>query len=249
MIYKERNGMKWLEFELLADTPVIHACFTRHGGVSKGPLASLNVGRSVGDTPENVATNFAKISEVLGLQTILPAKLTHGAEVAHLRSCSSISTVPFADALIIGETGIGVSISQADCQGAIIYDPVKHALANVHAGWRGSVKNIYKATVEAMRVSYGSKPEDLIVCISPSLGPESAEFVNYHTELPETFWAYQHRPYHFDFWEISKQQLREAGVRSDRIQIAEIDTKTDDDFFSFRRSRQTGRQATICALR
>ena len=65
MIHKQFNGIHWLEFELLADCPLIHGCFMRHGGHSTGELSSLNLGHRVGDAPENVEANFKKIKEAL----------------------------------------------------------------------------------------------------------------------------------------------------------------------------------------
>jgi polyphenol oxidase len=107
----------------------------------------------------------------------------------------------------------------------------------------------YKAAVNHMKMSYQSKPEELLVCISPSLGPESAEFVNYRTELPEPFWEFQSSPLHFDLWSIAENQLIEAGVLPYHIQIARIDTFANgEDYFSYRRSNKCGRQATVCSL-
>ncbi|MEI8125760.1 MAG: laccase domain-containing protein, partial [Parachlamydiaceae bacterium] len=73
--------------------------------------------------------------------------------------------------------------------------------------------------------------------------------VNYKEEFPESFSEFEIKPLHFDFWEISERQLKSAGVLPHHIQTARIDTYSNEDFFSFRRSKTTGRQATICSLR
>lgn len=245
MLHKEYNGIQWLEFELLAECPLVHACLMRHGGCSSGSLDSLNLGRHVGDAPENVHANFQKVSEALSLPLIASAKIVHGAEVQAIDHCQT----PISDGLMTRAVGLGLSVSQADCQAAIFYDPVNHAVANVHCGWRSSVLNIYEQTVKSMRHAYGTQPENLLVCISPSLGPESSQFINYRQELPEPFWQFQVKPLYFDFWAISAWQLKMAGVLPDHIQIAGIDTFVSQDFFSHRRDRPGGRQATICALK
>jgi copper oxidase (laccase) domain-containing protein len=123
----------------------------------------------------------------------------------------------------------------------------------VHCGWRGNVQNIYAAIIAAMKATYGSKPANLFVCISPSLGPNNAEFMNYHRELPESFWSFRIGEKHFNLWEISRWQLMCAGVLEDHIQIAEVDTCSNEEYFSYRRATHQGlpmcgRQATICAL-
>jgi YfiH family protein len=141
-------------------------------------------------------------------------------------------------------------ISHADCQAAIFYDPIQKAIANVHSGWRGNIQNIYASTILKMQQMYGSKPQNLLVCISPSLGPQSAEFTNFQNELPEAFWKFRTPPHHFDFWQISQYQLEESGVLPSHIQIAEIDTLSNpQDYFSYRHSKICGRNATVCALK
>jgi copper oxidase (laccase) domain-containing protein len=89
----------------------------------------------------------------------------------------------------------------------------------------------------------------LFAAISPSLGPCCGEFVNYHQELPEAFHGYQIRPNYFDFWAISKDQLRDSGVRSEQIEIAEKCTVCEEDYFSYRRDGVTGRFASVIGLR
>ena len=253
MIEKQSNGVEWLEFELLAEFPIIHGCFKRLGGVSSGLFDSLNLGKSVGDLPENIAANYKKATQALSFQQLICAKLCHGADVTAIESPKT-ENIPLSDALMTSLPGLGIAVTHADCQTAIFYDPVNHAMANVHCGWRGSVQNIYAATVRSMQDTYGSAPSNLIVCISPSLGPEHAEFIHYRKELPECFWPFKIRDCFFDFWEISKWQLETAGVLSRHIQIAGIDTYSHPDFFSHRRTSHEGlgspcgRQATICAL-
>ncbi len=145
--------------------------------------------------------------------------------------------------------GVGLGVRHADCQAAIFYDPKKHVIAGVHAGWRGNVKNIYKKTIQQMKRTYGTNPKDLIVCISPSLGPSNAEFTNYKTELPESFWRFKEQECHFNLWEIASGQLIELGVPEDQIEIASICTfDHENDFFSFRRERKTGRNLTLCGI-
>jgi len=244
MLFKKHNDIQWLEFELLADCPLTHGCFMRHGGCSSGLLSSLNLGRHVGDDPENVQSNFSKVKDALSLSQLVSAKICHGATVTDIASNNN----PISDGLMTRVKNLAISVSQADCQAAIFYDPINHAMANVHCGWRSSVLNIYDVTVNSMRSTYGSNPADLLVCISPSLGPEYGEFTNYRQELPESFWDFQEKPLHFDFWAISEWQLKLAGVLSHHIQVARIDTYSNDDYFSFRRSRHCGRQATLCVL-
>lgn len=252
MLFRECNGIQWLEFELLAECPIVHGCLMRKGGESEGIWSSLNLGEKVGDVPAKVQANRKKVREAMAFKKIVGAKLCHGSTVLDVAGVEE--DLPSSDALSTQTAGFGLMVTQADCQAAIVYDPIRHAIANVHCGWRGNVQNIYGSAVEHMKAIYGSRPADLLVCISPSLGPDNAEFSNYQTELPESFWDFQRKPEYFDLWAISEWQLIEAGVLKQHIQIAGIDTYANvEDYFSYRRSTHfgsiCGRQGTICGLK
>jgi len=227
---------------------VSSATFSRHGGVSKAPYHSRNVGLHVGDVEERVLRNRALLREQLGLARLVSARQVHGDSVL------VVDWLPEADvelaghdALVTDQLGIGLMIQQADCQAVMLYDPEHGAVANIHSGWRGSVANIIAKTV-AMISAYGTRPASLLAAISPSLGPCCGEFVNYRQELPEPFYGYQVRPNHFDFWAISRDQLRDSGVRREKIEIAGRCTACEGDYFSYRRDRVTGRFASVIGI-
>lgn len=249
MIRKEKKGICWLEFDLLTDRPEIkHATFLRHGGFSAGPYASLNMGDRIGDDPTVVENNRKIALDILGVSKVAWLCQCHGKAI-HQVSVKDSSPPLQGDALTTSDSSIGLLIGHGDCQAAIFYDPVHHAISNVHSGWRGSVQNIYSETIQYMAKAYGTRPADLIVCISPSLGPLSSQFVNYRKELPEIFWPYQVKPDYFDFWAISRMQLIDCGVLDAHIEIACMDTYANEkDFYSYRRDGVTGRHATIVSL-
>lgn len=250
MFQKESEGIHWLEFELLSECKeLVHGCFLRHGGISDPPYKSLNLGQQVGDSPKSVLENRKRIMQALQLQHLVPANQCHGIDIAPISRFNDTSLTA-CDALTTQGSGIGLMISHADCQACIIYDPIKKALANVHSGWRGSIQNIYAATIRKMQQQYGCNPKNLLAAISPSLGPHSAEFINYKKELPQSFWKFSNAPNYFDFWKISRWQLEESGILPSHIQIAETDTFTNpEDYFSYRYAKICGRNATVCALK
>jgi len=248
---KKNRDIEWLEFDLLANVPKIsHGVFLRHGGFSPSPYTSLNIGDNVGDDPQNVHKNFLLILESSKIPLSARLRQCHGKEIHNIDSHEKVHSSLLGDAITTNIPGIGLSIGHADCQAAIFYDPIHHALANVHAGWRGSALNIYDHTIQFMKKTYGTSAKELLVCISPSLGPKSAQFINYQEELPQAFWGFQIAPEYFDFWEISRWQLQKSGVLLHHIEIANMDTFSNpQDFFSYRRDRQTGRHGTIVMLR
>lgn len=249
MIRKEQDGIQWLEFELFVPyDEMVHGVFLRHGGCSNEPFDSLNISYQSGDSYEDVHKNRQMVADCLGCRSFLLPILEHGKQVVEIETASCDR--PVADGVMTKEPELGLMITHADCQAAIFYDPENKALANVHAGWRGNVQDIYGETVKQMEEKFGSHPENLLVGISPSLCPEYSEFIHYRTKLPESFLPYQVKPNHFDLWEVSRWQLESAGVLSHHIEIAKISTYSNPkDFYSYRRDKITGRHGTLAYVK
>ena len=249
MQHNNHNGLVWLEFELFQSFPqVTHAVLTRHGGESEAPYDTLNIANDVGDCEETVAQNLERIKKQFQFKQLTWAKQVHGFDVVQVTK-ENQDEIPQCDAFITNEPDIALMIKHADCQVAIMYDPINHAVGNVHSGWRGSVQNIYSVTIKAMQKAFGTDPTKLLVAIGPSLGPEAAEFKHYEKELPKSFWDFRIDDRHFDFWAISERQLTQCGVQPENIEIARICTHSNpSDFFSYRRDKVTGRHGTIVML-
>jgi YfiH family protein len=227
-----------------------HAVFNRHGGVSPKPWHSNNVSFGLGDTSGNVYVNREQIKKYCGFRHLVSARQVHGSQVYVVREeTGNDLEIEGYDGLVTNIPGIGLMIQQADCQAVFLFDPVTKTVGIVHVGWRGSVADIIAETIFVMSQAFSVEPVDIRAAVSPSLGPCCAEFINYHTELPAALHAYQVRPNYFDFWAISCDQLRTAGVRSENIQVAEICTCCNRDYFSYRRDKITGRFASAAGIK
>jgi hypothetical protein len=248
------TGVSWLEFSLFKNYPeVVHASFLRHGGVSASPFHSLNVSYEVGDRGDAVFENRQRIKKILQVPNLAEGQQTHSAHIALIGKEGAAQRAdllfPNCDALITDQTGIALMIKHADCQAALFYCPHKKIIAAAHAGWRGSVLNIYAAVIRRLK-KMGCSADNLLVALSPSLGPQAAEFVHYKKELPPSFWQHRQGDCHFDFWAISCRQLQKEGVLPQHIQVAGLCTvEKGADFFSYRKEKLTGRQATLIALK
>lgn len=254
MIRKKANAIEWLESSLFLNHPEIkHAFFLKHGGYSNEKYSSLNTGLYVGDEEEVVKKNLNLIEgeikkRVLDHKKTIFGKATHGINIASV-GLHSLETIENCDGLMTNEPGITLMMKNADCQIALFYDPQNKVIANIHSGWRGSAVNIYGKAIKKMKEEYGSHPSNIHVCISPSLGPNHAEFRHYRIELPESFWPFQVKENYFDFWAITESQLIEAEIRPHNIEIARICTYANaQDFFSHRRDEVSGRHATYISL-
>jgi len=280
MIAKQKNGVSFFEFPKLAGlSGMLHGIFTRNNGKSKGPFRSLNVSFGVGDNDQTVLENRTIISRCINVKDLFYLNQVHGTRIIVFSKDHYFYRVFDADDCLKGESkeilggltdtfglepeyrfeadaivtdipGKFLVIQVADCQSVLIYDPVQEVVANVHSGWRGSINNIIGCTLKVMENSFGCRSRDMVAGVGPSLGPCCAEFINYKKEIPEAFWKYKNDTNHFDFWSISRDQLCEAGVLLENVDLSRMCTKCDSNrFFSFRREGTTGRFAALIGLK
>jgi polyphenol oxidase len=214
--------------------------FNRHGGVSDGRYASLNLSYGTGDADLNIERNRDIVRKRVGTTRLLSAHQVHGRRIYVDDGAAGSDEVGGYDALLSDCPGTALLIQQADCQAVLLYDPVNQAIGAVHSGWRGSVVNIIGAAIEQMKHSFGTIAADLQARIGPSLGPCCAEFTNHRAELPENFKDFRTGENYFDFWQISAHQLTTAGVSRAAIALPDICTSCSDDYFSYRRAVREG---------
>ena len=257
MIKNEHNGILFFKYRNLGKfSELWHGVFARCAGHSRKPFSSLNISFGLGDERSVVEKNRAVIRRCIGKNDIVYVNQNHGTEILTFCKEDNIGTpIAFddflvADAMVSDIANKFLAVQVADCQPIFLYDPICRVVANVHAGWRGSVKNILGLTVTAMKEQFGSHPEHIHAGVGPSLGPCCAEFRNYRSEIPEIFWKYKDKDHHFDFWSITCDQLTAHGVLSENIDVSRICTKCNTDlFFSYRGEGVTGRFAGVIGLK
>lgn len=236
MLLKEKNQLHWLEFKIFQQFPRLkHGIFLKNN--------ALNLSYQVGEPVESVKENEDLICQLLEVPPPYRAELCHSNHVQIVPSQGP------CDALVTNKQGESLLITHADCQAALLYDPVHHVLATIHCGWRGNVQNIYAHTILFLQKHFKTRPEDLFVGISPSLGPEHAEFLHFEKEFPLYFQQFQIKPFYFDLWAVSHHQLRELGIPDAHIEIAQECTySSPDKFYSYRRDKKCGRHGTLAML-
>jgi polyphenol oxidase len=178
---RQRAGLPVLTWPAFDPLPVEAIVTTRHGGVSAGGYATLNLSFAVGDEAANVRENRRRAAAALGTDPadFVFAAQVHGdrAEVVSAadRGRGTLATDDAAgpaDALVTATPGTVLAILVADCVPIILYDPAAHVLACVHAGWRGTVARTARSALAAM-CSLGAHPEDVIAGIGPSVAAAS----------------------------------------------------------------------------
>lgn len=224
--------------------------FTRHGGTSHEPYNSLNVRFGIGDNKDVVLENRKIICEKLGieLRQLVSLNQVHSDRILYVDETIK-GEIDGYDAMITDLKEIYLMVQVADCQGVMIWDPKAEVIANVHNGWKGSAQNIVGKTIRKMKEEFGCEPSDLLVGVSPSLGPCHAEFSDPYKELPEHLHEYILENNHINFWKATIDQCTNEGVLKENIEVPGICTVCNEEYFSHRRDKgKTGRFAVIIGM-
>lgn len=142
------------------------------------------------------------------------------------------------DALITNVKGCAIGVRTADCVPVLLYDPLNHAAAAIHCGWRGTVQRLSQKAIRLMVQHYGTQVQHLLAVIGPSIGPEAfqvgREVVQQFEEAGFVMSdiAYENGPKtadmasgpHIDLWKANTWLLTEIGVPSSQIEVAGICT-------------------------
>ncbi|MBN1921382.1 MAG: peptidoglycan editing factor PgeF [Anaerolineae bacterium] len=250
-------GLTWYRFPQIMDG-VEHALLTRLGGVSRGHLAALNLGSTVGDDPAAVAENYRRVFAAFGLrrEAVVTPFQVHGNHVVRVGPEAGGSVIQETDALITDALGVAVLMRFADCAPVLFFDPVRHAVGLAHAGWRGVAAGVVVATVRAMQASFGTHPEDLWAGIGPAIGPRhyavGAEVLAAIEAAvpPQTVFAERRENQAFlDLPAAITAQLHAAGVMT--VIPSQLDTAArTDEWYSHRAEHgRTGRFGVLMCLR
>jgi len=253
-VKKIKSPIPHFQFENLQQHSNIcsHAVFTRHGGVSDKPFDSLNVRYSIGDDSKSVDENRIRITKALSIESLNSADQTHSKNIEAIPSSATktkYNEFTNTDALISNITGHFLMVQVADCQPILLLDPVKKAVACIHSGWRGTIKNIVGTTIDTMIRSFQTEPEDLIASVGPSLGTCCSEFKNREKEFPKEFNKFFVNKDNVDLEGITKNQMIKKGIKPSNIQYSGICTKCNsNNFYSYRAEKKTGRFGVVIGL-
>jgi YfiH family protein len=151
---------------------VRHAFFTRHGGVSEGIYASLNVGRGSGDDPAAVQENRVRAAVQLG-GPLVTVYQVHSATAVVADGPWPLGP-PHADAVVTATSGVVVGALAADCAPILLADPQARVVAAVHAGWKGALAGVAESAVARMQ-GLGAHPARIRAVVGPCIGPTSYE--------------------------------------------------------------------------
>ena len=258
MPFRQLGSLRIFEFETLSRPGLVHAIFTRRGGVSPSPWQSLNVGGTVGDDRQRVIENrqraFAAVGREFG--SLYDVWQVHSAEVILAERPRGDGPLVQADGLISATPQVTLFMRFADCVPIVLFDPRKQAVGLVHAGWLGTVRRAAASAVQAMGRAFGSNPQDILAGLGPSVGPDHYPVgEDVLAQVRQAFGQEADRHLRggdgrvcFDLWTANGAVLEQAGVGS--IESAGVCTACHlEDWYSHRGEQgKTGRFGGLIAL-
>ena len=223
----------WNRFDWLR-----HGFSTRPGGESivYGGDSDLNLGWTEEDDPAAVAENRQRLVKAVGGGSLVTIRQIHGAVTQVVRQDDGAfdgrlqtpegKAVLQGDGLMTNVQGVLLGIQTADCVPVLVVDVQKHVVAAFHAGWRGTVARMVEHGIAAMRVEYGSRHEDLVGAIGPSIGACCYSVGEEVRHAFESEFAHGgellgmvNGEIRLDLWEANRRQLLEAGVGVEKISV------------------------------
>lgn len=162
IIQINKNGINYIQFKKLLELGIKHAY----------SLKSENIEiRKQGGDPKTEKESYEKLCNAieLDINNLSRPDQQHTDTVKVINKVCTKEELRKTDGLITNQKNIILATTNADCILYLIYDPKNKVIANVHSGWRGSYQRIVEKSIDKMILEFGSKPEDIIICICPSI--------------------------------------------------------------------------------
>ncbi len=267
MKQNRQGAAEYLTFPLIEETGAVRHLFsTRLGGVSDGIFASMNLSYTRGDEKAAVDENYRRIAGLLGCEPedIVCSDQTHTTNIRVVEEKDKGKGIirpkdyTDIDGLITNVPGIVLATFYADCVPLFFIDTEKKAVGLSHSGWRGTVGRMGQCTIEAMQKAYGTRPEDVIAAIGPSICQDCYEVSE---DVADAFYREFHGPghgeaillskgngkYQLNLWRANQIVLEEAGVLPEKIQVTDICTCCNPAYLFSHRASQ-GKRGNLGAF-
>lgn len=215
----------------------------------------MDLGLKTTKNPAIVNSNLEKVYDFLGKR---PTVLFNGYQV-HGDNIKIINSIEDGlendtgryfsdtDGLMTKEKGIGLITRFADCTPIVIYDPINKVHANIHSGWRGTLKTIARKAIDMMIDNFSSNPIDLIAVLGPSINKEDFEveedvylmFKERFSNISDFSAIKNKTKYLIDIKGINKQLLIDKGLKQGNVIDINLSTYSTDFLHSYRRDKES----------
>lgn len=260
----QKEDLVYITFPRLeACGAVRHTFSTRLGGVSEGQFATMNTSFLSGDKFERVEENYRRLCGAVGID-ISHLVLSHQTHTNNVRvvtkaDCGTGYTKPGfsdVDGLITNRPDVALVTQYADCTPLLFCDPVKRVCATSHAGWRGTVSQIGRVTVEKMANEFGCDPNDIVAAIGPCICQNCYEvdtpvldaFVDSGIDITDVFCeGRDENHFMLNLVAANKNILISAGIKEENIDISDICTCCNADKLHSHRATG-GKRGNLAAI-
>jgi YfiH family protein len=262
-VINRKDSLVYITFPRLTEAGLVkHAFTTRMGGVSEGIFSSMNMSFSRGDKKENVLENYKILCGALDIdfEGLVLSHQTHTNNVicvneSHKGTGITKPSFENVDGLITDSEGVALVTQYADCTPLLFFDRKNRVIATSHSGWRGTVKQIARVTVNKMISEYGSNPENIIAAIGPVIckdcyevdTPVYEEFRKLDLNHDKIFTRVDGEHFLLDLREANRQILVNSGIKNENIDICDICTACNsEEMYSHRASGD--KRGNLCAV-
>lgn len=154
---------------------------------------------------------------------------------ANLINDEFLGIFPVCDAMITDLGGVGLCVMVADCSPVILIDEKNGAIGVAHAGRNGVIKKIVTKTAMKMSEIYGSKFSDLAVFVGTNIKGSCYEIGDLDLGEFERF----KNGGKFDMDLALRAELKELKIN--KFAFSNVCSHCDQNYFSYRRDKDTGR--------
>lgn len=259
---KRMGELEYLTYPMLEETGIVtHMVSTRLGGVSRGIFSTMNYSYTRGDETEAVDENFRRTAEVFGASAdaFVCSDQTHTTNVRVVtekdrgKGVTCPKDYRDVDGLVTNVPGLILSTFYADCVPLLFVDPVHRAIGCSHSGWRGTVAEMGRVTVEAMKKEYGSRTADILAAIGPSICQDCYEVSGDAAEQFKALFSREkysfldigdilldkkNGKYQLDLWAANRAVLLASGILEEHLSVTDICTCHNPDYLFSHRASQ-----------
>ena len=248
---KTFNGLSLWRFENFSNISSIQHFVTDRCSHSNTKEFTL----SLSSSPDRamVVKNRSLLASAMGVddcELYFPSQV-HKTKILNVTRHTLREELSETDALVTIEPRICIAVMSADCVPILLYDRKNQAVGAVHSGWRGTVARILEKSLHQMSRLFGTRGEDLYAGIGPSVSTESYEvgeevmeevkssFKNNNVLLTPT----QNGKAKLNLWKANSIQLEEFGVPITQIEVSNLCTVKNNQYFFSARKGDMGRFA------
>lgn len=256
IIFKNKNGIQYIQFKKLLEYPEITHCYTMKN--------ELNFRLQNQQIYNQSCEKILNAIQLKNVPVVRPYQ-THTDVIEKIDRVKTVGELTNVDGVVTNKNQIALLTTSADCISMLLYDPVKKVIASVHSGWRGTLKAIILKAIKKMQNEYQSNPKDIICCICPSIRQccfevdedvknlfyEKYKYLSNINEIIKTGEIKEGKQkYCIDTVKINIQLLKNIGLKPENIIDSEICTMCNsNEFHSYRaEGKSFGVNAAIISL-